>query len=275
MILCAGEPSAPAEKNMRILVDHGAFQNLGDIGMLESAVSHLRRALPEAELGIVDRAFRSTVWDDPGVHRQPNVRPRLDPHDWPVRLLGYRLLRTRLLLPLLGRGLEAGRLTLGDRTDLRLRQFCGLFDALLVTGGGFLTDKLAHEMFCKCALILGFAEQGKPVICTGQQIGPFGLPWSRGLVARALRSCAFIGLRDPVDSVAFCRKARLAPGQFSVLGDDSLGLAPCPDTEIDDLVLSSGINHTQDFLAVNLRVSPRYAAEHGSHMQFLHSWSSA
>lgn len=257
---------------MKILVDHGAYANLGDVAMLESAVTHLSAAVPDAELCVVYRQFDSPIWRHPRVSKQADIKVHLGLDDVLAKLFGRKVLsvRNRLLMSLLGVRVPAASLLIssGPLTE-QVKDFCKRFDGMLIVGGGFLNDKFSASLVLKCTLALAFAEQNKPVVLTGQQIGPFTLRSSRQLVARALQKAQFVGLRDPSDSVTYCKEAGLLPHRYAVMGDDSLGLTPASDVDVDvdELILSSGLQQTRDFLAINMRVSKMYAKEHERHVQ--------
>lgn len=255
---------------MKILVDHGGYNNLGDIAMLESAVTQLKYALPDDNFWVVDRRTgqSSKIWNIPGINKHPHIEASVSKDNVFVRVLGPKRIKLGMVIPFLGTQLSTGSLVISAGPyQEKLEDFCRRYDGLLISGGGFLTDKFRYQVFNKCALILGFADQSKPVVLTGQQLGPFTVGGSRQLVSRALRKCNFVGLRDPYDSVHYCEKAGLSSNQYGVMGDDSLGLAPANDTEIDALIASSGMPQNSGFIAVNMRVSNLYAKEHGEHLE--------
>jgi polysaccharide pyruvyl transferase WcaK-like protein len=263
---------------MKILVDHGAIHNLGDTAMLESAVARLKVNLPEADVFVIARpGLQTEVWKLAGVYpvEMCVVRPvrlrmlagrrffwRYDSL-WRKTISGVALLGLDRAYSARGKLLShsnGARAKAGD-----LHEFCEPFDALHIVGGGNLTDIFCDTLFEKCCLIQTFANQGKPILLTGQQLGPVTSPLLKNALARTLRKATFVGLREPVDSVRFCTEAKLDPNKFAVMGDDSFGSHPGNDLEATHLLAKMGVTPGQ-FLAVNVRIGS-YAPEHAVQMQ--------
>ncbi len=246
---------------MRILVDHGTHANLGDLAMVESVVAHLRRVLPAADLAVVDRTrLASPLWEDPRVSRQPPYRVAVwgdgvvSRLPWLWRHAGaWRVRGGRAMLAAFGAGLTAGasRLTL-PVAGARLRDYCASFDGLHVVGGGNLSDAFFLELFNRTCLIRAFAALGKPVVLSGQQLGPFTSRGSRRGLGSALREATFVGLRDGGDSLAVCREAGVEPARVAVMGDDALGLPAADPGAGAAMARALGVEPGA-FIAVNLR----------------------
>jgi len=233
--------------------------------MAEGVVLQLRDLLPRARIhSIVPLSVRTAIWDVPGVIRQAPYTV------WPFaagalsQVPFFRHdsdfgLGTASLLTMsgLGRLLRAGSLSLyledtAQTTIRKLAQFCQQFDALHIAGGGNLTDTFPRELFKKCCLIHAFAEQRKPIVLTGQQLGPFRSRLLRKALGRALRKANFVGVRDMGESLTFCSNAHLDQGSFAFMGVDSLGLPPADDSSVRELLEQHGLRANQ-FLALNLR----------------------
>ena len=263
---------------MKILVDHGGFGNLGDTSMVESVVFRLVKVLPQAEIFVIHSPdLRSPIWDLPNVStvRECSLKPFLSDifgrrrffwrlhNDW--QKIGYRL-----ALQSIGTLMPAGSVSLYSKDNLgmpnkKLEKFCEEFDALHIVGGGNLTDVFLKVLLNKCGFIHTFSEQAKPILLTGQQIGPFILRFSERALRRALRKANFIGLREPSDSLKFCKEARIEPECYGVMGDDSLGLRPSNDSFIFDVLGEYGLKE-KDFISVNIRIA-RYAKEHADYIK--------
>ncbi len=250
---------------MQLLVDHGGYGNLGDASIVESVVLRLRDLLPKAAIRLLDLpSIRTTIWSVHGVYRH-NLYAVMPfggdviadvPFFWRYSS-SWHSTAFRITMSCLGSVLPAGSLLLYPKdtaktTISKLSQFCGQFDALHMAGGGNLTDTFPEELFRKCCLIHAFAEQRKPVVLTGQQLGPFKSRVLRGTLARALRKVDFVGLRDPGESFAFCQKAHLDQGSFAVMGDDSLGVPPAEDSSVLELLDQYDLM-ANEFLALNVR----------------------
>lgn len=270
----------PHTLDMKILVDHGAHHNLGDTSMLEGVLQALGELQPEATFYPLARPrLRTRAWDWPRVHPHPPYRLRL-----PLTLEGVAPFQQWLLKQLsrVGRYLfRSGTARMGfplqfpssivppERLQIdrpasapTLAQYCEPFDALHVVGGGTITDTFAWGLIQRAALARTFAAQGKPVVMTGQQIGPFASQHSLMLTARMLRAVRYLSVREPTVSRALCRRIGVAP--VEVTGDDSFGLAADVEATarlLDDYGLEPG-----RFIAINVRIGS-YAAEHERHLQ--------
>ncbi len=262
---------------MRILIDHGAFHNLGDISMLEAVALRLARTAPDVELCVRDRpGLKTELWQEPNVSRTTIHVAHPTDHAPSLSRLPYlwryedvcRTLWRNGCYALLGWGISPSRIPIdAGASCVPLGEFCRRYDALHIVGGGYLAESFADELWQKCCLLHAFASQGKPVILTGQQLGPFQTRWARRLLRGALRQVDFVGLREPTDSWAFCTDARLAPDHYALMGDDSFGLEPAEATEVEEVLARSGLSAGR-FLAVNVRLGD-YAPSHRQYVQHL------
>jgi len=251
---------------MKILIDHGAHHNLGDIAILEGAVIRLHSLFPQMNISVVNRANLETrIWKMPNVSKYEGATIKI-PLDnlieeipffwryddrWRKQLCNYTLRR-------FSTSKSACRLpiTANPKSSIRigtLGGFCDPFDALLISGGGNLSDTFHRGgLFPKCCLMQAFIEQSKSVVLTGQQIGPFNSMRSRLNLFSVLRKVNFVGLRDPGDSFTLCKESKLHDLSFAVMGDDSFGLPPVSEKMIEDLLKSMRLKQFE-FLAVQLR----------------------
>lgn len=250
---------------MKLLVESDSYGNLGDISMAEGVVLQLRELLPRATIhAVVPRSVRTAIWDVPGITKQAPYM--VEP--FAIGALSHvpffrhnselkHSTASMITMSGLGRWLRAGSLSLyfedaAQTTIRKLAQFCERFDGLHIAGGGNLTDTFPRELFRKCCVIHAFAEQRKPIVLTGQQLGPFKSPLLRKALGRALRKANFVGVRDPGESLNFCSKAHLDRESFAFMGDDSLGLPPANDSSVRESLEQLGLRENQ-FLALNLR----------------------
>ncbi|RKT47403.1 glycosyltransferase [Thiocapsa rosea] len=248
---------------MKLLVDHGAYDNLGDLGMLEAALHQLRAYGTEIQLFVKDCPLDDRIWNLPGIERVDYHLP--PPYKIPRRGGGIRARLLRALSPknrrllylfLLAQGLtdpEQARVDV-DGTRMAAIDWVARFDALFVAGGGDLNDVFDNEIWQRACLIHSFSALGKPIVLSGQQIGPIRHRASRQALARALRKVRLIGIREPTESVRICRMAQLDPGRYPVVGDDTFGLPDAESNEVRALLDAQGIESGR-FIAVNIRVS--------------------
>lgn len=277
---CSPTPLFDATATMRLLVFHaGSSGNLGDTGMLEGVVLNLLRNLPAAQLFVADQpGLRTNIWDLPRVHRQ--IIPWLVfpyegalaevPYLWRYDEKWRGAVRKWLSLGV-GRIFSANAISCPSLATANrihtLREFCAPFDGLHMVGGGYLTDTFPGMLVQAFGLAQAFLEQGKPVLLTGQQVGPFQSPVLQTLAGRLLRGARFVGLREPTRSVGLCQEFHVDPMRFRVMGDDSFGIPSSSEAEISACLAAHRLEAGK-FLAFNVRVSP-YAARHGEYLQFI------
>jgi polysaccharide pyruvyl transferase WcaK-like protein len=259
----------------KILVLHGSSGNFGDSAMLEGVVSKLLTKLPSAQLFVADRpGLRTTLWNWRRVHKQclPSVRLPYEhllaelPYVWRYNVQWQKASRWCLSLALgQTRRSEGIRLsdTRSNTPEQTSSQFCSSFDGLHMVGGGYLTDAFPDLLLQLVGLAQGFLDQGKPVLLTGQQIGPLNSRVMKGLARRLLRGARFVGLREPTRSVDFCKEFHLERGRFRVMGDDSFGL-PSAEPQVQKCLAAQGLMPGR-FLAFNVRVG-FYALEHRQYL---------
>ncbi|MDR3764074.1 MAG: polysaccharide pyruvyl transferase family protein [Acidobacteriota bacterium] len=269
----------------KILVDNLGSWNIGDLAMLEASVEEFLSLAPTVELHLVDRVPLPTkIWELPRVRRTPNVEVKtrdlnrlaiLDNSPLLWRLAAYY--RNHLLASLferLGRQIAPGKLMVDTAAGrVSLERYCEDYDAFYIFGGGNINDVFPAELLRKCALMLCFAAQGKPVILTGQQIGPFQSQAGREVAARALRETAFAGVREPLDSARYCREAGLSEERYAVMGDDSFGLPQASEEDVSRLLARYGVEENK-FIALNVRVTS-YLPETQRHLQQIAAFVSA
>jgi polysaccharide pyruvyl transferase WcaK-like protein len=249
---------------IRLLVHHGAYPNFGDLAMLETALDRLAQ-MDDVELHVQDAPLE---WQRRGA--RPLLYKVLEPGSIVDRILRIGIIKDvfsnglprvssvwrSMAFRLLAKGRAAGalpvRTTAGWST---LGRWCGQYDALFISGGGDMNDCFPEALGQYCALIHAFANQGKPVILSGQQLGPVDCAASRELLFSALRRSSYVVVREPTESLRLCQEAGLREDQFAMSGDDSLGMPAAGDCAVHELMGSYQIA-SQRFIAVNLRIAP-------------------
>lgn len=259
---------------MKLLVVHGSFSNLGDAAILESVVRRLTNIMPEVEIHVLYRPnMLNFIWTLPHVYKKRAYSldaVMTNPFNNIPFLWRYSRTWKVLLLKSVGTLFPAGSFLLTDELNaqserITFKEFCEEFDALHITGGGYLTDVFYNELFQKCCLVHTFSDFNRPVLLTGQQVGPFKTATARKAMARALRKVRFVGLRDSNDSLRFCQEASLESASFDVMGDDSFGLPAADNHLVLDKLNQYGIKENQ-FIAVNVRIG-HYATEMSQHIK--------
>ena len=259
---------------MKILVNHSALNNLGDLAMIEGVVCRLLYTAKDIKLYVQDNpSLPMQMWETnnitrvamrlsepinqvPYVHRIPFLRR----YEWKFKKIGIRGFHA-----MLDRGINPSNIQIDSGTDrITLGTWCNQFDAMHVVGMGGLTDFFLPVVWQHCCLVHTFAMQGKPVIFTGQQIGPISSRLTKNLLQRALRKAEFVGIREPTNSLTFCKQA-LADNRFALMGDDSFGLSATNQEQVKSFLSRFDLSPGK-FLAVNVRVG-NYAPEHGKYIQ--------
>lgn len=264
---------------MKLLILHGSSGNFGDTAMLEAVVLDLLRELPTAELFVVDQpGLRTKIWSLSRVHKHP--MPKLVfpyehalaevPYFWRYRERWRKGVRRWLALGL-GGILSAKAIRIADADAFEGRStldaLCAPFDGLHMVGGGYLTDTFPELLVQVCCLAETFVGQGKPVLLTGQQVGPFQSQTLKALTGRLLGRARFVGLREPTGSVELCQAFHLDPRCFRVTGDDCFGLPSASEAEVSACLAANNLEAGR-FLAFNVRLG-FYADGHRKHLELI------
>ena len=256
---------------IKLLVNHSSGNNLGDMAMIEGVIRRLLQSKNNIHLFVKDnQSLPKELWNFDNV-----TRVEFDLLPEPIRGVPFlenipyvrryknqiKTIGIRSCHLMLDHALKASDIRIGNQPDsTTLGDLCNTYDAMHFVGMGGLTDIFIHDTWYYCCLIHTFTSQGKPVIFTGQQIGPIYSWTTKKLIQRALKKVEFVGLREPTDSLAFCEQAKLNPNRFTVMGDDSFGL-PATDLKQVKLFLSRYDISPGQFIAVNVRIAD-YAGKH-------------
>lgn len=234
---------------MQIIIESSnANHNWGDASMLHVAIRRLLRTHGDPRITILDEnssdvadsyVQRVTAANSESRNAWHNQRPvwhRFDDHipgavdyvttAWPA--IKERV--TRAKMDLLNRDTEA--------RAAFLRRFESA-DALVVTGGGFITDHFASAEKALNLILLAHSRD-VPVFMFGQGIGPIRSSRLRKKAQRALPEVQLIALREQKSSYPLLRELGVSDGRITVTGDDAVALAHAerPDT----LGRSIGVN---------------------------------
>ncbi len=260
---------------MKILVNHSAGNNLGDMAMIEGVVRRLLHTAKGVRLCVQDNgSLPKEIWEWNNVSRVAMRSQDLIARVSFLKRIPYfhryesklKAIEIRWFHAMFDRDINPSDIRVGYGPDsTTLGSWCSEYDAMHVVGMGGFTDIFLLDTWYYCCLVHTFASQGKPVIFTGQQIGPLQSRLTKNLLQRALQKAEFMGLREPTDSLLFCKQANLASNRFAVMGDDSFGL-PAADSDPVKSFLSRFHLSPGKFLAVNVRVGS-YAPSHAEYIQ--------
>jgi colanic acid/amylovoran biosynthesis protein len=228
---------------MRILIENGTYelQNLGDVSMLQLAVSRLRGLFPEAEIDVITQA--------------PELLQKYCPGCVPVSPLGRELwFNAGIALGTFKRGLpkvvrnwaeqteqwikysapeftvnwRRKRDTDGGRAAVIMRDFVNRVresNLVVASGGGYLTDEFADWAPRRLSTIRLANAMGKPTALLGQGIGPIRLPAMRDALRSSLAGVKSVGLRETRRGPAILESAGVPPSVIHSTGDDAIELA--------------------------------------------------
>ena len=146
-------------------------------------------------------------------------------------------------------------------------------DALVIGGGGSLNSRFGWLLDERLATALVARHLGKPVVLSGQSLGPVLTNHDRETVAELLGLCELVGLRDR-DSVRIARQ--LAPEHPVIVQtlDDAVGLgsaSTAPDPSLISVTLGADGDPLprEDYIAVAAAVLDALAERTGAEVEFV------
>lgn len=186
--------------------------HVGDEAICEASAAALRDRGAE-----VVRISRGEAFGPDG-QRDPDAPISLR-FPWPLELRDAYLQEIRALVD----G-DTGVLPPHDRAHALMAALADV-DAVVLGGGGNLNSRYGWLLDERLATALMAHRHGKPVVLTGQSLGPELSPHDRESLAELLRLCTLVGVRDE----ASARLARdLVPDHPAIVHttDDAVGLLP-------------------------------------------------
>jgi polysaccharide pyruvyl transferase WcaK-like protein len=208
---------------MRILVEHGTsrMDNLGDIAMLQVAISRLQTLFPNSSISVVTRSVGNLSEHFEGV-----TPIRIDyPHIW-FRLRSLASERSPTGVNNILARLEAQlsqRLPAGFRR--RLSRAVDESDLVIHAGSGIFADPFVPAAIRRLNLFDQAIRREKPTAILGQGIGPLGSPQLRRSISRVLPKVDLLCVRDPLSGRLLTDELQLRRQEMPVTGDDALELA--------------------------------------------------
>lgn len=147
-------------------------------------------------------------------------------------------------------------------------------DAVVIGGGGSLNSRYGWLLDERLATALVARHLGKPVVLSGQSVGPMLTDSDRRSLTELLGLCELVGLRDR-DSVRIARQ--LAPEHPAIVQtlDDAVGLgadrAPTPDPALISVTLGADGDPLprEDYVAVAAAVIDALAERTGAEVEFV------
>ncbi len=124
-------------------------------------------------------------------------------------------------------------------------------DGYWVVGGGNINDIWIEDSFWKMAFACIFRMMNKPVVFSGQGIGPLNRPISRLIVRCGIKYISVLSLREKI-SFELLKSLKINLSHCCITGDDALTINENKEEVIHTL--------PRNFVALNLRMS-KYSFE--------------
>lgn len=204
---------------MHVLVDQNGYEllNIGDLAMLETGLSRIRRAWPGASVAVACHA--------PG---------RLAQVDDTSEALGFRFAEMPALRGLPQRvrlGAEQAYKALSPLAPVRVpgvrispeasvRQAVRRADVVVATGGGYVCDDFWYHGLGVLSVLDAAQRRGLPTAMVGQGLGPLGNPALRALARRVFARLDLLTLRDQRHSVGVLESLGVLRGSGMVGGTE-------------------------------------------------------
>jgi polysaccharide pyruvyl transferase WcaK-like protein/SAM-dependent methyltransferase len=230
--------------------------NLGDRAQLACSVERLRAAFPERGLVALANSLNDEVLIDGLEVSYSAIRYLTTPVRVPV--VGTHLpaqygraVRSLLLLAN-ARGVSNGR-------NPRLLSRAGLIalremkesSALYLSGAGTFNDLYALSVGGFWGILVqSMSRLGKPVVASGQQVGPLARLSRRTVAKRALRRIDLLGVRDP-SSMKVARSLGVPQARIVLTGDDAWNLSPATHESARKILAGLGVDGA--FIAAQVR----------------------
>lgn len=217
-----------------LFLSTGAHHNLGDRAMLLNVVRLLRERLPKVEL-IVDAGVPEWMIREFGLTPVPTLANCWGRGGETLKT-PYVILSTLMMQFLIRSGayrflpvgsMEHELLSAIDRSDL-----------IWLVGGGYLNDLGATEARAILNTALMGQTIGRPVVMTGQGIGPFKTKWSRRLFQWVAARARSIVLREPASGAREISSLGDARIRWRVGVDDASSLPRNADAVLPPAVLA-------------------------------------
>lgn len=223
-----------------LFLSTGAHHNLGDRAMLLNVVRLARERLPKAEL-IVDAGVPEWMIREFGltpVSTLTNCWGRAGE----TLKMPYRILSTLMMQFLIRSG--AYRFLPHGSMEHELLSAIDRSDLIWLVGGGYLNDLGPTEARAILNTALLGQAIGRPVVMTGQGIGPFKSKWSRRLFQWVAAKAGSIVLREPVSGAREISSLGDARIRWRAGVDDACSLPRHADAVLPPALLAVHFRHS-------------------------------
>ena len=228
---------------IQILVDNSGYDllNMGDVAMLQVAVSRLHCLWPQADIHVItnvpDRLARYCPQAQPvsSFWRLPWLQPwnvlgalhRLIPSSNHQRLQDVETY-VRMTRPALVRQWVNFRLSQGGEKLTQMHTFLNLLwdaDLVIGSGGGYITDAFDFHSTKVLETLRTGRARGAVTALLGQGIGPVKKSCLQTMMKRTLPTFDFIALREGRTGMDLVSEFGVSKSRVMVTGDDAIELA--------------------------------------------------
>jgi polysaccharide pyruvyl transferase WcaK-like protein len=261
-----------------LVISTYGYRNTGDEAQGLSAIGRLQKAMPDVEISVT-RTRELDQDDIPGCTRNPLVYlvvEILEPETSPrverlYRALGVfgsllaratpYLRRWRLLLQGWVYG-KTGLILSASAKVRRILRTVGECDLLYIAGsGGFNDIWLRAGLVARMVCVRLFGYAGKPVVISGQGVGPLTSRFGRRFLKKSMHHVDLITFRDLEGSQRFLAGLGVPESKMRSVGDDSMGLEPSDRESAAALIREAGLDPSQPILGVTARLTTWHKKE--------------
>lgn len=241
---------------MRVLVDVSgyALNNVGDVAMLQVAVSRLQALWPGADISVLASAPGLLQRYCPGTRplASNGLRKWLDLSYPPGRWRAPKTLSRHLATTESwfrehlgdvadGLALRRARGTPADIADLEaFLEAADASDLLVLSGGGYLTDSFRGHAFSSLELLGRFQKRGAKTAMVGQGIGPLKDAVLLAFARRTLPKVDLIAVRESRAALPLLDAVGVPSRRIRVTGDDAI--EPAFESRPERLGTALGVN---------------------------------
>jgi polysaccharide pyruvyl transferase WcaK-like protein len=236
-----------AMKKIAVIGGYGHF-DIGDESQLTADLANLREFVPHVQLFVLSSNPENT-------RRYHKVPVSGYPRELFLNFRSPRfltsLVKGLILLFNVHRVKKGKNLVLLSDKGKRFFQELESTSLLFNVGGGNLTSVWPGTFYRKCMLYILCRILGKPVILSGQTIGPFYGWFDKRLANFALNRVNVITLRERF-SKDVLQKVGVTKPLIRVTADDSILLPPAPKKKVEEVYSKEKIPRDHPLIAVNM-----------------------
>ena len=271
-----GKNRATESGSCRIYLVHGSgYENVGDSAQMLSTIERLERIIPACEV-IVAKMYTvddGSLWGGresaPSLHLYicrphgiitnviSNLLTRLRAKGLATALLTIMyMVRASLILAAAACQQIFKKLPLINAQARAAIQAIRSCDVVYCSGGGNLNDIwLSAELLPRVVTYRVAALLNKPVIISGQGIGPLHSRLGRCLLRWGMRHASFIGCRDAKESSKLLLELGVKKSLVQSLGDDAMDLRTADIQRVREIFAQEGLPvDSRPLLAVHVRL---------------------